>query len=96
MKKSPAYDGTQICLNPRPDAAEAFAGRAGAPSNAAKQLCATCPFLTQCRTYALSEDVHGVWGGMTERERRRLLRRHPDVRDWWTVLRRAEKEAVGR
>lgn len=70
MKKPPAYDGTQTCLDPRPDAAAAFAGRAGAPSDAAKQLCATCAFLTPCRTYALSEDVHGVWGGMTGDERR--------------------------
>ena len=36
-----------------------------------------------------------MWGGMTERERRRLLRRNPDVRDWSEALRRAEKQAVG-
>jgi WhiB family redox-sensing transcriptional regulator len=32
---------------------------------------------------------------MTERERRRLLRRHPNVSDWSAVLRRVEQEAVG-
>jgi WhiB family redox-sensing transcriptional regulator len=28
----------------------------------------------------------GVWGGMTERERRALLRRRPNVQTWRTVL----------
>ena len=28
----------------------------------------------------------GVWGGMTERERRALLRRRPDVRSWRAEL----------
>lgn len=70
MRKSPAYDGTQSCLQAPPDAAAAFASRAGATSSAAKQLCASCPFLSPCRSYALSEDVHGVWGGLTDDERR--------------------------
>lgn len=36
----------------------------------AKQVCASCPVLTQCRTHALSvREPYGVWGGMTEEER---------------------------
>ena len=34
-----------------------------------------------------NEIEFGVWGGMTERERRALLRRRPDVRSWRTCLR---------
>ncbi len=38
---------------------------------AAKAVCAGCPVRSECRTYALAqEELHGVWGGMTEDERR--------------------------
>ncbi|MFZ4515584.1 MAG: WhiB family transcriptional regulator [Acidimicrobiia bacterium] len=37
----------------------------------AKAICARCAVLVECRTYALStEEPHGVWGGLTELERR--------------------------
>lgn len=36
----------------------------------AKRVCAVCPVLAVCREVGLGEQ-HGVWGGMTERERRR-------------------------
>ena len=36
----------------------------------AKQVCARCPVLEQCRTHALAvREPYGVWGGMTEEER---------------------------
>ncbi|KUG59352.1 transcription factor WhiB [Serinicoccus chungangensis] len=36
----------------------------------AKQVCASCPVLEQCRTHALAvREPYGVWGGMTEEER---------------------------
>lgn len=42
----------------------------------AKQVCAHCPVLTQCRDHALRAGEHyGVWGGLTERERERMQRR---------------------
>jgi WhiB family redox-sensing transcriptional regulator len=42
----------------------------------AKRICATCPVRRQCLEYALANDVsHGVWGGASERERRRIMRR---------------------
>ncbi|MCK8673263.1 WhiB family transcriptional regulator [Rhodococcus sp. HM1] len=38
----------------------------------AKRICYQCPVLNQCRTYALStREPYGVWGGTTERDRRR-------------------------
>ena len=43
----------------------------------AKQTCLSCPVQTECRGYALSTDNKemGVWGGLSERERRVLRRR---------------------
>ncbi len=42
---------------------------------AAQKICATCPVAEQCLRYALEENIeHGVWGGKSERERRRLKR----------------------
>ena len=41
----------------------------------AQRICASCPVVEQCLEYALENHVdHGVWGGCSERERRRLLR----------------------
>lgn len=55
----------------------------GAAQRSARELCFTCPVRTACLVEALeTETEFGVWGGMTERERRALLRRHPDVTDW--------------
>jgi WhiB family redox-sensing transcriptional regulator len=42
----------------------------------AKAVCARCQIQPECLRYALDAgSVQGVWGGMTEEERRRLLRR---------------------
>lgn len=41
----------------------------------AKRICAECPVKDPCREYALENRIdHGVWGGTSERERRRILR----------------------
>ena len=42
----------------------------------ALRLCARCPVLAQCRTWALTTAVAGVAGGMTERSRRAWRRKH--------------------
>ena len=48
---------------------------------------------TECLADALDNNVEfGVWGGMTERERRALLRRRPDVASWQTLLSAAMAE----
>ena len=59
----------------------------GAAQNRAKAVCMGCPVRTECLADALDNRVEfGVWGGMTERERRALLRRRPDVDSWWRLL----------
>lgn len=42
----------------------------------AQRVCAECPVAPECLEYALENRIdHGVWGGKSERERRRILRR---------------------
>lgn len=42
----------------------------------ARALCAACPVRAECLDYALTvQEPHGIWGGMNELERRRLLRK---------------------
>lgn len=67
----------------------------GAAQNRAKAVCMGCPVRTECLADALDNRVEfGVWGGMTERERRALLRRRPDVDSWWNLLDSARREYV--
>ena len=55
----------------------------GAAQNIAKQVCKGCPVIAECLADSLdNRNEFGVWGGMTERQRRGLLRRWPQVVSW--------------
>lgn len=48
----------------------------GAGVEAARKICADCPVKEPCLEHALTNRIdHGVWGGCSERERRRILKR---------------------
>lgn len=66
----------------------------GAAQRSAREVCAGCVVRLDCLVDALDNRVpFGVWGGMTERERRALLRARPDVTSWREEL-SAEPELV--
>src|SRR4030095_10204296 len=65
----------------------------GAEQNVAKRICRSCPVRYECLADALDNRIEfGVWGGMTERERRALLRRHPAVASWKRTFEAAMQE----
>ena len=65
----------------------------GAAQHRAKIVCMGCEVRTECLAEALDSRVEfGVWGGMTERERRAILRRRPDVRSWRSLLLTAREQ----
>lgn len=65
----------------------------GKAQHEAKKVCVPCPLRTTCLADALDNRIEfGVWGGMTERERRALLRRRKDVTSWSDLLQRAQQK----
>ncbi len=54
---------------------EAFFPEKGGSTREAKRICTGCEVRGECLEYALENDERfGIWGGMSERERRRLKR----------------------
>ena len=63
------------CLNEDPELFFPIGntGPALAQIEEAKKVCQRCPVRTECLSYALDHDERfGIWGGLSERERRRL------------------------
>lgn len=59
----------------------------GAEQRKAAVICRHCPVMDQCRADALDNRVEfGVWGGLTERQRRALLRKNPEIENWSRYL----------
>lgn len=54
---------------------EAFFPEKGGSTREAKRICSGCEVKGECLDYALANDERfGIWGGLSERERRRLKR----------------------
>ncbi|OBA58781.1 transcriptional regulator [Mycobacterium sp. 1100029.7] len=74
-----AWVSQALCRTTDPD--ELFVR--GAAQRKAAVICRHCPVMQECGADALDNKVEfGVWGGMTERQRRALLKQHPEVVSW--------------
>jgi|SRR5271156_5323903 len=59
----------------------------GAAQRKAVVICRHCPVKAECLADALDNQMEfGVWGGMTVRQRRALLKEHPEVASWSEFL----------
>ncbi|MBO3724575.1 WhiB family transcriptional regulator [Actinomyces bowdenii] len=68
-----AWQERALCAQTDP---EAFFPEKGGSTREAKRVCATCEVREECLEYALANDERfGIWGGLSERERRKLKRR---------------------
>jgi len=68
-----AWQDRALCAQTDP---EAFFPEKGGSTREAKRVCRSCEVRAECLEYALEHDERfGIWGGLSERERRRLKRR---------------------
>ena len=67
-----AWQEQALCAQTDP---EAFFPEKGGSTREAKRICIGCEVKGDCLEYALGQDERfGIWGGLSERERRRLKR----------------------
>jgi WhiB family redox-sensing transcriptional regulator len=68
-----AWQASALCAQTDP---EAFFPEKGGSTREAKGVCKVCEVKKECLEYALANDErYGIWGGLSERERRKLKRR---------------------
>lgn len=68
-----AWQTDALCAQTDP---EAFFPEKGGSTRDAKKICASCEVRVQCLEYALQNDERfGIWGGLSERERRKLRKK---------------------
>lgn len=68
-----AWQADALCSQTDP---EAFFPEKGGSTRDAKRICNQCEVKSECLEYALQNDERfGIWGGLSERERRKLKRR---------------------
>ena len=64
------WQESALCAETDP---EAFFPEKGGSTREAKKVCVSCEVRAECLEYALEHDERfGIWGGLSERERRRL------------------------
>ena len=67
----------------------------GAAQRQAAVICRHCPVMQECAADALDNKVEfGVWGGMTERQRRALLKQNPEVVSWSDYFEKRKRRGV--
>jgi WhiB family redox-sensing transcriptional regulator len=68
-----SWQDKALCAQTDP---EAFFPEKGGSTREAKRICVSCEVKQECLEYALMQDERfGIWGGLSERERRRLKRK---------------------
>ncbi len=68
-----SWQADALCSQTDP---EAFFPEKGGSTRDAKRICSSCSVKSECLEYALENDERfGIWGGLSERERRRFRRR---------------------
>lgn len=69
---APQWMEEGLCAQTDP---ESFFPEKGGSTKLAKAVCVGCPVKTECLEFALEHDErYGIWGGLSERERRVLKR----------------------
>ena len=80
----PEWQERALCAQTDP---EAFFPEKGGSTREAKRICSGCDVRAECLEYALAHDERfGIWGGLSERERRRLRRGELAHRDLGIVV----------
>ncbi|CAN5139673.1 hypothetical protein BH20ACT5_BH20ACT5_22810 [soil metagenome] len=70
--EEPDWQERALCAQTDP---ESFFPEKGGSTREAKKICTGCEVKSECLEYALAHDERfGIWGGLSERERRRLKR----------------------
>jgi WhiB family redox-sensing transcriptional regulator len=73
LPEEASWQERALCAQTDP---EAFFPEKGGSTREAKKICTGCEVRSECLEYALAKDERfGIWGGLSERERRRLKRR---------------------
>ncbi|MPM03224.1 Transcriptional regulator WhiB [bioreactor metagenome] len=68
----------------------------GAAQRKARGICMGCPVRVECLAEALDNRINwGMWGGLTERERRKILRENPEITEWADILRAHDGKVPG-
>lgn len=71
---APFFDGTQPCAQSDPESWFPEKHTNTHEVKAVMRVCQACEFKEPCLEYALKEDLWGIWGGTTERQRARIRR----------------------
>jgi WhiB family transcriptional regulator, redox-sensing transcriptional regulator len=87
-----AWVAKALCKETDPDALFVR----GAAQRKAAVICRHCPVMQECGAEALDNKVEfGIWGGMTERQRRALLKQHPEIVSWTDFFDRRNSRSIG-
>lgn len=73
LGNAPEWQERALCAQTDP---EAFYPETGGSTREAKRICGRCVVRAECLEYAVGQrERFGIWGGLSERERRKLERR---------------------